>query len=534
MNSFQLNLKTYLKRTATYYPEKEIISKETDGSLFRYNYAQFYERTKRLANVLKRLGIKKGDNVASLAWNTHRHLELYFGVPCYGATLHTVNIRYGEPEIIYTINHAEDEIIFFDKEQLPIIEKVAPKLNTIKAFIILDKEVPHDTSLSPIYAYEELIKEEESDYIFEDLEENTPASICYTSATTGLPKGVVYSHRSICLHASALCFKDVMALSEHDSILPIVPMFHATSWGLPYAAVLLGATLVLPGTRPKTEDVLALIESQKVTYSAAAVTIGIDMLRILESKSYDISSLRELLLGGQAIPKTVIEKFKTHYSLPLVQAFGATETSPIVTFFHVRKDQENMSENAINELRSRQGIVLPGIDMKIVNEDGKEIPWDDNEMGEIVVRGPWIVEEYYKDERSSFENGWWKSGDIATINNKGAIRIVDRDKDVIKSGGEWISSIQLEHEIMAHPSINEACVVSMPHEKWLERPLAYISLKETHPDTNHLEEELNVYLSTKFPKWWLPDKYVIIDEIPKNANGKYNKKLLKERAKSFV
>ncbi|MFC4803305.1 long-chain fatty acid--CoA ligase [Neobacillus sp. GCM10023253] len=531
MNSLQLNLRTFLERTAKFFPDKEIVSRESDGSIFRYNYSEFYQRVKKLANVLKSLGIEKGDKIASMAWNNHRHLELYLGVPCYGAALHTVNIRYGHPEIIYTINHAEDKVLFFDEDLLPIVEAISPQLPHIEAYVFLGKNLPDtETKLSPLYCYEELLEQAETEFQFEMLDEYTPATICFTSATTGLPKGVTYTQRSLYLYTSALLYTDVTAISEKDCIMPIVPMFHVNAWGLPYAAIATGAKLVLPGTRPNAHQLLSLIESESVTVTAAAVTIGVEMANILEEHPYQISSLRALFLGGQAPPKAIIEKFLYQHRVPVVQGYGATETSPLITFLHFRKDQENNSESENIHYRTRQGILIPGIEMKIVDEFGEEILWDDQEMGEILARGPWVASEYLNDDRSasSFDNGWWKSGDIATINKQGAIRLVDRNKDLIKSGGEWISSVQLENELMAHPEVTEACVVAMPDEKWLERPLAYVVLKQDG-NTSLLEEELSQWLAARFPKWWLPDRYEFTNEIPKNANGKYNKNLLRQR-----
>ena len=530
MNSYQLNLRTLLERTARYYPEKQIVSRELDESIFRYSYSQYYERVQRLANTLNTLGVKKGDRIATLAWNNHRHLELYFGVPCYGAVLHTVNIRYGEQEIAYTINHAEDTLIFLDKDLLPTIEAIADKLPKVKAYIILSDELP-STSLSPVYSYEELLAKSSPVFQFEELDENSHATMCYTSATTGLPKGVVYSHRSICLHASALCYKDVMAISERDHIMPIVPMFHVNAWGLPYAAIATGAKLVLPGTRPKAEDLLKLIELEEVTFSAGAVTLGINMLNTMEEKTYNLSSLRLFVLGGQTVPKAVIENYSYKYGVPVAQGFGATETSPMVTFLHIRQDQDGINDDEKNNIRSRHGLVIPGLEMKVVDEYGGEVSWDDTQMGEILVRGPWIADKYYNDSRTKdgFVDGWWKSGDIATVNKHGILRIVDRGKDVIKSGGEWISSVQLENELMAHPKVLEACVVAIHHEKWLERPVAYVVLKNEHIKTLN-KEELMEWLISKYPKWWLPDQFIIVDEIPKNANGKFNKNLLRNMA----
>jgi fatty-acyl-CoA synthase len=320
-----------------------------------------------------------------------------------------------------------------------------------------------------------------------------------------------------------------MGISEHDHILPIVPMFHVNAWGLPYAAIATGAKLVLPGERPKANELLELIESEKITYAAGAVTLGVDMLTILEKRPYNLSSLRKLHLGGQAVPKAIIEKFFYKYGVPIVQGFGATETSPMVSFTRIRRDQKQLSDDEKINICCRQGMLIPGLEVKIVDELGEEVPWDDEHMGELLVRGPWIASEYYNDERSlsAFVDGWWRSGDIATINKQGSIRIVDRNKDVIKSGGEWISSVQLENELMAHPSVLEACVVAIPHEKWLERPLACVLLKKGQNNTN-MEGELIDWLTPKFPKWWLPDQIMFVDEIPKNANGKYNKNLLRK------
>ncbi|WP_317889474.1 long-chain fatty acid--CoA ligase [Geobacillus zalihae] len=472
--------------------------------------------------------------MASFAWNSHRHLELYFGVPCYGAVLHTVNIRYGKQEIVHTINHAEDKVIFCDKDLLPIIEEVAHQLPKVKAYVVLDEALP-ETALSPVFCYEDLLDSVDPFFRFEEIDENAPATMCYTSATTGLPKGVVYSHRSIYLHSSILCHADVTAISEYDNILPIVPMFHVNAWGIPYAAIATGAKLVLPGTHPKAEDFLKLIDSEDITFAAGAVTVGIDMLNILEQQSYDLSSLRLLMLGGQATPKTVIEKYFYKHGVQVAQGYGATETSPLVTFLHFKRDQRGLSDDEKIHIRSRQGIVVPGIEMKVVDELGEPIPWDDNHMGEILLRGPWVATQYYNDERSkdSFVDGWWKSGDIASVNEQGMIRIVDRSKDVIKSGGEWISSVLLENELMAHPAVSEACVVAVSHEKWMERPLAYVVLKKEQSDPIS-KEELVEWLKQKFPKWWLPDHFIILDEIPKNANGKFNKRLLREMAHSML
>ncbi len=530
MAVYQLNLKNMLERANLFFAKKEIISRETDGSLHRYTYGDYYRRVCRLANALKRLGIKRGDRVATFAWNTYRHFELYFGVTCYGAVLHTVNIRLSVEHIAYILNHAEDKVVFLDPDLLPVMEEVAPHLKTVKHFIILSDHVP-ETTLPSASSYEQLLAQEADSYEFPTLDENSPAGMCYTSATTGNPKGVVYTHRSIYLHTSHLCFVDSLAIEEKDVLLPFVPMFHVNAWGIPFAGAWMGSTMVFPGVHPTAEDLARLIQETKVTFAAAAVTVGIDMLKVLQQQPYDISSLRALMLGGQATPEAVIQAYQHLYGVPIFTAWGATECSPIATTVHIKSYQQQLSLDEKMKIRARQGLLSPGLEMKILDEQNQPVPWDDRHMGEIYVRGPWIATEYYQDERTkeSFVDGWWKSGDIATINEEGIIKLVDRAKDLIKSGGEWISSVDLENALMAHPAVQEATVVAVPHEKWQERPVACVVLK---PGEQVSEEVLRAWLAAKFPKWWLPDKFIFMDQIPKTGVGKFNKKALREMLKN--
>jgi fatty-acyl-CoA synthase len=531
MEGFPLNINTMLQRANRYFPNKEIVSLEEHGKTFRYTYRDYYKRVCKLANVLKKLGLKQNDRVATLAWNNFRHLELYFAVTCFGAVLHTVNVRLSDEHIKYILNHAEDKVIFVDPDLLPILENIASDLKTVKKIIVLAKNIPK-TTLRSVYCYEDLLAEENDDFDFKQLDENSPAGMCFTSATTGNPKGVVYTHRSIYLHSAMLCQANTMAIQEMDVLLPIVPMFHVNAWGIPFAGLWMGATIVLPGQRPKAEDILKLIESERVTFTAAAVTVGIDMLKELKVNSYDISSLRALMLGGQSTPLSVIWEYQQLYNVPIFTAWGATETSPIATTLLIRSSQQNLSVEEKMKIPARQGVLCPGLEMKIINEEGNEVQWNDKEMGEIYVRGPWVATSYFQDDRTneSFKDGWWKSGDIATINEDGVIRLVDRVKDLIKSGGEWISSVELENELMAHEAVLEAVVVGIPHEKWQERPVACVVLKENQAG-NVSKEDMIQWLEPKFAKWWLPDEVIFMENIPKTGVGKFNKKLLREMIK---
>lgn len=529
----ELILKRLVERPELFFPRNEIVSRRDDGTLFRYTYREFGQRVRRLSSAFATLGLKPGDRVASFAWNNFRHLELYFAVPCFGAVLHTANIRLSPEHIAYTINHARDALVFLTPDLIPVMESVAPLLKTVRGFVVMDEHIP-ETTLAPIYSYEALLAAGDAKHEYPEFSEHTAAAICFTSATTGNPKGVVYSHRAIYLHSLMLGNVDTLAICERDALLPISPMFHVNAWGIPFAGVWMGSKIILPGMRPVARDNLALIQSERATFVAGAVTVGIDMMRELEQQRYDLSSLRALMLGGQATPKAVMEYYWREHRVPIFTAWGSTECAPIATTVHIKRDQIDLPEDAKMDIRVRQGLPVPGVEMKVLNDEARPVAWNDREAGEAYVRGPWIATEYLDDPRSGegFVDGWWKSGDVAMVNDDGVLRLVDRAKDLIKSGGEWISSIDLENALMAHPQVAEAVVVAIPHEKWVERPVAFVVPAKDAAgfDTARLNDHL---LARGFAKWWLPDRFIVIDEIPKTGVGKFDKKRLRERIRSL-
>ncbi|MDF1509281.1 long-chain fatty acid--CoA ligase [Robertmurraya sp. DFI.2.37] len=523
-----LTMTQMIKRAETFFPKKQVISRTAKG-ITRLTYKEMAERTRRLADSLQKLGMQKGDKIGTLAWNTHRHLEAYFAIPCCGAVLHTINIRLAPHHISYIINHAEDKILLIDEDIVPLIEKCQHEIPTVKAFVIMtDEEQLPETSLSPVYHYEELIENGSTDFEYpEDIEENDPAGMCYTSATTGNPKGVVYTHRSTVLHSMALGMADSAAISERDVAMAIVPMFHANAWGLPFAGVWFGTTLVMPGPYFTPKILAELIEQEKVTFSAGVPTVWLGLLKELEEKKYDVSSLRAVLCGGSAAPKSVIRAFEQKYNIPFMHGYGMTETSPLAVISTLKSYQEELPYEERLNIRAKQGILVPGLEMKVVGQSG-EIAWNGKEMGELALRGPWIASEYYLDERTgeAFLDGWLYTGDVVTVDEEGFIKIVDRTKDLIKSGGEWISSVDLENALMAHDAVFEAAVVAVPHEQWQERPVACVVLKEKAEIT---KEELIDFLKPQFAKWWLPDDVLFLQEIPKTSVGKFLKRALRDK-----
>lgn len=525
----QLNLKSFFERTETYFPRNTVTSREADGSLFRYHYADYCARTRQLASALHGEGIEPGDRIATLGWNTYRHMELYFAVPCMGAVLHTVNIRIADEHVAYIINKAADRILFVDPDLLGVLQRLAGELPSLEKIVVMG-EIPDDCPLDGLVEYESFIGHGDAAYAFPDLDENSPCGMCFTSATTGLPKGVVYTQRMLYLHTLGMCAADALAIAERDTILPIVPMFHANTWGLPFAAMAVGANMVLPGPQPDAAVILDLIESEQVTFCAAAVTVGVQMHQELQQRVRDTSSLRALMLGGSATPAALMRAFAEDYGVAIYTAWGATECAPLATTTHVRRELLDAGVEARIAVRARQGIPVPGVDIEVLDEQGKPVPRDDEQAGEIYVRGPWIAESYYQDERTEegFVDGWWKSGDIATVGEDGALRLVDRAKDLIKSGGEWISSVDIENQLMAHPDVADAAVVAAPHPRWQERPLAYVVAKagQEPPD----KEDLRDWLAEHFVKWWLPDDYIMLEALPRTGVGKVNKRDLRSLA----
>ncbi|CAM3236984.1 long-chain fatty acid--CoA ligase [Filibacter tadaridae] len=529
-----LLLSSFVKRAEQFFPNKMIISRTGADTIHRIPYREFAKRTRKLADALTKLGMVHGTKVGSFAWNHHRHLEAYFGVPGTGAILHMINIRLSPEHIAYVINHAEDEILLVDDNLFPHLEKLAPMLKTVKKYVIMgdSKEIP-ETTLENVYSYEALLDAASDTFVFpEDLDENTPAGMCYTSATTGNPKGVVYTHRGLVLHSYALGLADAMGLSERDVVMPVVPMFHVNAWGMPFAAVFFGSTQVLPGPGFDPKLLLDLIEQEKVTVTAGVPTIWLAVLKEQDQQPRDLSSLRGIVCGGSASPKGLIRAFEEKYGVPFIIGYGMTETTPLVSMSVFNSEMENLTMDEKVDIRALQGLIMPGLEVKIVNENG-EVPWDGETMGELTIRGPWIASEYYKDERTAeaFKDGWLYTGDIAVMTEFGYLKITDRTKDLIKSGGEWISSVDLENALMTHEAVFEAAVIALPHEKWQERPLACVVLKEGEAGDDAMKQKLLTSLEDQFAKWWIPDDVVFLDELPKTSVGKFLKAALRENLK---
>jgi fatty-acyl-CoA synthase len=527
-----LLLKTLLWRAERVFGDQEVVSRLEGGGRHRYTYAEYGTRVRRLAAALEDLGVGRGDRVGTLAWNTHRHFESYFAVPCMGAVLHTINLRLFPDQIAHIINHADDRILLLDPDLVPLVEDLREKIPGVRAFVVLSDEAPA-TRLAPIHAYEGLLAAATPDYAFPDLDENTACGMCYTSATTGDPKGVVYSHRSTFLHTLVLGLHGNFGVREDMTLMPISPMFHVNSWGTPFAAAMQGTKLVFPGPRPDARAYVELIERERVTHAVGAVTVGIQIRDYLQSspERHDVSSLQVLWLGGQAPPRGLMEWFENNYGVYVAQGWGSTECSPLVTFTSLkRKFLESPDQDRRYEVRSKQGVPLPGAEIRVVDEQGNDLPWDGQSAGELVVRAPWVASAYYHDperSRESFTEGWFRIGDVGTIDPDGYVRLVDRTKDLVKSGGEWISSVDLENALMAHPGIAEATVIAIPHEKWLERPLAcVVPADPRHPPE---KDDLWAFLAERFAKWWLPDDFVFLEEIPKTGVGKFDKKQLRRQ-----
>ncbi|WP_342400319.1 long-chain fatty acid--CoA ligase [Weizmannia sp. FSL W8-0676] len=525
-----LLLSSMIERAERYFPEKYVISRTHTG-IKRIPYREIAKRTRRLASALEKLGMKKGDRVGTFAWNHHRHLEAYFAVPCRGAVLHMVNIRLSEDHLAHVINHAEDKILLIDEDLVPVIEKIRDRLKTVEHFIIMsdEKAIP-ETTLFPVSSYEAILEEGDERYPFlHDLDEHAPAAMCYTSATTGYPKGVVYSHRGLYLHSMALGLSDQLSVQERDVAMTVVPMFHVNAWGLPYAATWFGATQVLPGPSFTPEILAQLIEKEKVTMTAGVPTIWIGMLKVLQEKPYDISSLRLIVSGGAASPKGLIRAYEETYKVPFMTGYGMTETTPVVSLATLKSSMDSFTVDEIVDVRGKTGLPVPGVEVKVVNENG-EVPWDGKTMGELIVRGPWIADEYYNDERTqeAFRDGWLYTGDIAVVDQEGYLKITDRTKDLIKSGGEWISSVELENALMSHEAVFEASVIAVPHPKWQERPLGCVVLKSGY-ENKITAAELKDYLKIQFASWWVPDDILFMKEIPKTSVGKFLKRALREQ-----
>ena len=533
MMDYPLLVHQFLERANTFTPNKEIVTREGEGT-HRYTYADLMLRTSRLSNALSGLGVGVGDRVGTFAWNTYRHLEAYFAAPVMGAVLHTTNIRLAAEDLVYIINHAGDKVILVDPDLAQLLEPLAPRLESVEHFIIMTDDRNFSTTFPSAHNYEDLLAGASDTYSPVKQDENEPAGLCYTSATTGRPKGVVYSHRGIVLHSMMEAQADTIGFQERDSVMAIVPMFHANCWGVPYTATMVGAKQVLNGVRPDPAALCRLIDTEKVTLSLGVPTVWIALLDYLErsGEKYDFSSLREIASGGSAVPLSLIDAFQEKLGVNMVQAYGMTEATPVVSYRREWSDLEDSSEGEKRRMAGSQGVMVPGLEMRLVDDEGNDLPWDGEQRGELLFKGPWIADGYYNDPRSeeTFIDGWYHSGDIASVDPNGYIQIGDRVKDMVKSGGEWISSVDLETAIIAHPGVLEAAVIAIPHERWVERPLACV-VRNAEFKGDLAKAEVLDFIKDKFAPWWMPDDVVFIDEIPKTGVGKFDKKVLRERYK---
>ncbi|MBM3503357.1 MAG: long-chain-fatty-acid--CoA ligase [Alphaproteobacteria bacterium] len=522
-----LMISSLIEYAALYHGDQEIVTRTIEGPIHRYGYRDALARSKRLANALQRLGVGRGDRVATLAWNSQRHLELYFGVSGLGAVLHTINPRLFPDQIAYIANHAEDVYLFVDLTFLPLIEALAPKLKSIKAFVILtDAEHMPPSRLERTLCYETLLAEASADFVWPEFDEAAASSLCYTSGTTGNPKGVIYSHRSTVLHSWGACMPDALDLSSSEVILPVVPMFHANAWGLAYAAPMCGAKLVFPGAKLDGASLLELIERERVTLLAGVPTVWLALLGHLAETKKGLGAVRSIVIGGAAAPRSMIDTFQRQYGVNVLHAWGMTEMSPLGVVNRLLPKHAVASNEQRLDVQVKQGRALYGVELKIVDDDGKELPRDGKAFGHLLVRGPWTANGYFKGEGVRLGAGeWFDTGDVATLDGDGYMHITDRAKDVIKSGGEWISSIEIENLAVGHPAVAEACVIGVPHPKWDERPLLLV-VKRSGATVSR--EEMLAFLTPKLAKWWLPDDVIFVPELPHTATGKLLKSKLRE------
>lgn len=533
MQNHPLLISTLIDHAARHHGDGEVVSRRVEGDIHRYTWADVQKRSKQIANGLDELGLKATERVGTLAWNGYRHLELYFGVSGSGKVLHTINPRLLPEQIAWIVNHAEDKVVCFDMSFLPIIQGIHSHCPDVTHWIALcdaDK-LPKDSGIPNLLSYEAWIGAQSTEYEWPVFDENTASSMCYTSGTTGHPKAALYSHRSTVLHAYAAALPDAMNLSASDSALPVVPMFHVNAWGMPYSAAMVGAKLVFPGPALDGKSVYELMESEGVNFAAGVPTVWQMLLGYTAQNNLRFTTLKRTVIGGAACPPAMIEAFRKNYGVEVLHAWGMTEMSPLGTLCSLKVKHRDLSDEDKLKVRVKQGRAIYGVDMKIVGDDGNELPWDGKTYGDLYVKGPWILDTYYKNESGSpLMDGWFPTGDVATIDADGYMQITDRSKDVIKSGGEWISSIDIENIAMAHPAVAMAACVGMPHPKWDERPIVAVVKK---PNTEVTREELLAFFDGKVAKWQKPDDVVFVDAIPLGATGKMLKTRLREELKDY-
>ncbi len=533
MMQMPLLVSSLLVHADRHHPEQEIVSRRVEGDIHRYTYADLARRSRQMANALKQLGIGDADRVGTLAWNGYRHMELYYAVSGSGAVLHTLNPRLHPDQVVYIADHAEDQVLFFDLTFLPLVEAIAHRVKTIKTFVAMSdrSHMPTNSKIPNLACYEDLIANQSDQFDWPMLDEQSACSLCYTSGTTGNPKGVLYSHRSTVLHTFAVALPDSLSCSALDTILPVVPMFHVNAWGLPYAACMTGSKLVFPGPGLDGKSLYELMESEQVTVSAGVPTVWQGLLTFMDSNQLKFSTMNRTIIGGSACAPAMIAKFQNDYGVHVLHAWGMTEMSPIGTVMSFKPQHMKLPENERFALQSKQGRGVFGVDMKIIDADGAELPHDGKASGDLMVRGHWVVSRYFNDTNDQLlDDGWFATGDVATIDAAGLMQITDRSKDVIKSGGEWISSIDIENIAMSHPDLVMAACIAIPDPKWDERPLL-VAMRKV--DSQLTETELLDYLSGKIAKWWTPEAVVFVEAIPVGATGKMQKNKLRDQFKDF-
>lgn len=533
MMSTPLLTSSLLVHAERHHGDREIVSRRVEGDIHRYSYADMASRCRRLARALTRQGVSPSDRVATLAWNGYRHMELYYAVSGMGAVLHTINPRLHVDQMVYIADHAEDQVLFFDLTFLPLVEEIAPRLLTTKIFVAMtDRAHMPESKISGLLCYEDLLQPESDVYIWPNLAEDSAASLCYTSGTTGNPKGVLFSHRSTVLHTYGAALPDSLNCSSRDTILPVVPMFHVNAWGLPYVACMVGAKIVLPGPALDGKSLYELFESEGVTVSAGVPTVWQGLLAYVMANRLGFSTMRRTVIGGSACPPALLRTFELELDVRVTHAWGMTEVSPLGTVSTLRRKHDGTSSEDRLAVLSRQGCAVFGVDMKIVDQNGDELPRDGSMSGDLLVRGPWVVSRYFREEgRGPLVDGWFPTGDVARIDADGYLQITDRTKDVIKSGGEWIGSIDLENIAMAHPAVAMAACIAAKHPKWDERPLLIVVRK---PGASATRDELLSFYDGKIARWWKPDDVIFVESIPLGATGKMLKQRLREQYENHL
>lgn len=528
-----LLISSILEYAARHYGNSEIVSRRVEGDMHRYTYRDLHQRARSMANVLKGLGVQMGERVATLAWNGYRHMELYYAVSGSGAVLHTLNPRLHPEQIAYIANHAEDQYLFFDLTFLPLIEAVAAHCKTVKAFVLMaDRDrMPKETKIANLLCYEDLMASSSDDYEWPQFDENSAASLCYTSGTTGNPKGALYSHRSTVLHAYGSAMPNALNVSAADTVLPVVPMFHVNAWGLPYSVLLSGAKMVYPGAALDGKSLYELFEAEGVTFSAGVPTVWLGLINHALQNNLRFSTFRRTVIGGSACPPAMMDTLIDKLDVQVIHAWGMTEMSPLGTTGTLQARHRLLPKDEQRKILQKQGHAVFGVDMKIVDDTGKELEWDGTTYGHLFVKGPWIISGYFKNEGGDvLQDGWFPTGDVATIDADGYMQITDRSKDVIKSGGEWIGTIDLENIAMAHPAVAQAACIGVAHPKWDERPLLLVVKR---PGQEVTRDELLAFFEGKIAKFWMPDDVAFIEALPMGATGKIQKNKLREQFREY-